>query len=59
MADTDQTVRTLKQVDRDLMTARELVRAAIKTEGKTVATAVIVSRLEAALESLKTLQAGA
>ena len=42
------TVRVLKQVDRDLMTVRELVRAAIKSDGKDIAVADINTRLKAA-----------
>lgn len=43
------TVRALKQLDRDLMTARELVRAAIRTGGETVVWPLIEGRIKAAL----------
>lgn len=48
-------LRALKQADRDLVTARELIRGAIATKGETVLTAIIVQRVESALAGLKTI----
>lgn len=52
-------VRTLKQVDRDLQTVRELLRAGIQSGGEDVATADISTRIKAALTTFETIAAKA
>jgi hypothetical protein len=46
-------VRALKQIDRDLVTARELIRGAIATSGQTVMITPIADRLKAALSAFE------
>lgn len=52
-------VRALKQVDRDLMTVRELLRAGIQSGGEAIATADISTRIKAALTTFETIAAKA
>lgn len=57
MADDDKKalVRILKQADRDLQTARELLRSAIQSGGEALSTKVILSRLQAATVALESV----
>lgn len=53
-------IRALKQVDRDLMTVRELLRAGIQSGGDRLHTGDILARLKAATTTFDTItKAGA